>query len=239
VSTKRHFIEVSGIQVEVVRKAIKNLHLGVYPPAGRVRVAAPSRLDDAAVRLAVVSKLGWIRRQQIRFAQQPRQSRREMVSGESHYFQGRRYRLRVIEENAPPRVQPKGNATLELYVRQGTDRTQRELILSQWYRRGLKAVLPGLIAKWEPVIGVKVVEWGIKKMKTKWGTCNVRARRIWLNLELAKKPPQCLEYVLVHEMVHMLERYHNDRFKALMDRFMPAWRSIQEELKRTALGHEH
>lgn len=221
-----------------MRKAIKNLHLGVYPPAGRVRVAVPMRIDDEAVRLAVISKLGWIRRKQAHFIEQPRQSQREIVSGESHYFQGRRYRLRVIEESAPPRVALKGNTALELYVRPDTNTAKREAFLNEWYRRELKALLPNLITKWKPVIGVQVEDWAIKKMKTKWGTCNVTARRIWLNLELAKKPIQCLEYILVHEMVHLLERHHNDRFKELMDRFMPQWRLLREELNRAPLGHE-
>lgn len=237
-STDRHYIEVSGIRVEVVRKGIKNLHLGVYPPSGRVRVAAPTRVNDEAVRLAVISKLGWIRRQQARFAQQPRQSEREMVSGESHYFQGRRYRLRVVEEESAPRIKVNGSSTMELRVRPGTDGKKREQILNRWYRERLRAELPELIAKWEPVIGVKIAGWGIKKMKTKWGTCSIEARRIWLNLDLAKKPPQCLEYILVHEMVHLLERHHNDRFKELMDRFMPPWRTYREELNRAPLGHE-
>jgi len=238
VNTKRHIIEISGIQVEVVRKAIKNLHLGVYPPTGRVRVAVPMRVDDEAVRLAVISKLGWIRRKQARFAEQPRQSQREMVAGESHYFQGRRYRLRVIEENVPPRVTLKGNTTLELYVRPDTGAAKREAILNEWYRRELKALLPDIIVKWESMIGVQVAEWAIKKMKTKWGTCNVTARRVWVNLELAKKSPQCLEYILVHELVHLLERHHNDRFKEHMDRLMPQWRLLREELNRAPLGHE-
>lgn len=238
-NTKRHFIEVSGLRVEVVRKAIKNLHLGVYPPVGRVRVAAPLRVDDEAVRLAVISKLGWIRRQQARFLEQPRQSPRQMVTGESHYFQGRRYRLHVIEENAAPRVQLKGNAALELYVRPGTDAAKRQAILNEWYRRELKALVPDLIARWEPVIGVQVTEWGVKKMKTKWGTCNIIARRVWLNLDLAKHPFRCLEYILVHEMVHLLERYHNDRFRHLMDQFLPSWRPRHEELNQIPLAHEH
>ena len=237
-TTERHFIEVSGIQVEVVRKGIKNLHLGVYPPVGRVRVAVPTRIDDEAVRLAVVSKLGWIRRQQARFTEQERQSQREMVSGESHYFQGRRYRLRVIEENAAPRVRLNAPSSLELCVRPETDATKREAALNNWYRHELRALLPDLIAKWEPVVGVRVAEWGIKKMKTKWGSCNASAPRIWLNLELAKKPVHCLEYILVHEMMHLLERHHNERFKNLMDKFMPQWRLYRDELNHAPLAHE-
>lgn len=235
---EHNFIEISGIRVEVVRKAIKNLHLGVYPPAGRVRVAAPLRIDDEAVRLAVISKLGWIRRQQKAFAEQPRQSKRELVDGESHYFQGRRYRLRVFEEETLRGVRIKGRSALELYVKPGTDAAKREVILDEWYRSQLKDVIPDLIAKWEPVIGVQVEAWGVKKMKTKWGSCNIAARRVWLNLELAKKPPLCLEYILVHEMVHLLERHHNDRFKALMDRFLPQWRLYRDQLNQAPLAHE-
>jgi len=238
VTTERHQIEVRGIPVEVVRKDIKNLHLAVYPPTGRVRVAVPLRIDDGAVRLAVVSRLGWIRRQQERFGQQERQSQREMVSGESHYVQGRRYRLDVIEDNAPASVRLRNNRTLELRVRPGTDRRKREAVLHTWYRRRMREQIPDLIAQWEPVIGVDVADWGIKRMKTRWGTCNVDVRRVWLNLELAKKPSSCLEYILVHEMVHFLERHHNGRFQEYMDEFMPQWRLHRDELNGAPLAHE-
>ncbi len=236
-NTERHFIEVSGIRVEVVRKAIKNLHLGVYPPEGRVRVATPLRLDDEAVRLAVISKLGWIRRQQARFVAQRRLSPREMVSGESHWLWGNRYRLRVIEASGPFRVALDGNSWLNLYVRPGTSAARREKALEDWYRTELKSRIQGLVEKWEPVIGVRVSEWGVKKMKTRWGSCNAEARRIWLNLELVKKPPACLEYIVVHEMVHFLERHHNDRFRKLMDRFLPGWRIVRDELNQAPLAH--
>ena len=226
------------MQVEVVRKAIKNLHLGIYPPGGRVRVATPLRVNDEAVRLLIATKLGWIRRQQARFIDQPRQSQREMVTGESHYVLGRRYRLRVMEGHAPPGVTIQGNTALILRVRPGAPAERRAEVLNQWYRRQLKVIVPERIAQWQPVIGVQVADWGIKRMKTRWGTCNITARRIWLNLELAKKPPQCLEYILIHEMVHLLERYHNDRFRKLMDRFLPQWRMYREELNRASLAHE-
>ncbi|RMD66223.1 M48 family peptidase [Candidatus Parcubacteria bacterium] len=237
-STERYVLEIEGLRVEVRRKPIKNLHLSVYPPDGQVRVSAPEYLGDEAIRLAVIDKLGWIRRQQAKFQAQPRQSRREMVSGESHYFQGRRYLLEVIEADAPPVVQV-NHRKLVLRVRPGTDRDKREAILYRWYRRQLKAQIPPLIAKWEPVIGVQVAEWGVKRMKTRWGTCNIEARRIWLNLELVKKPPRCLEYVLVHEMVHLLERHHNERFRALMSRFLPQWRFYRDELNSEPLAHEN
>lgn len=237
-STRQSTIEVSGIQVEVTRKPIKNLHLSVHPPQGRVRVSAPQRMDAEAVRLAVVSRLAWIRRHQRTFADQPRQSQREMVSGESHYFMGRRYRLRVLDHGGPNRISRKGNSELILHTRPGTDRDKREQVLNDWYRRHMKSLVPDLVAKWQPVVGVRVADWGIKKMKTRWGSCNIEERRVWLNLELAKKPPHCLEYVLVHEMVHLLERHHNERFKTLMGRFMPQWRMYRDELNQAPLAHE-
>ena len=226
------------MSVEVVRKNIKNLHLAVYPPEGRVRVAAPLRLDDDAVRLAVVSRLGWIRRQQQQFSRQERQSQREMVSGESHYIQGRRYRLNVIEHNGPAAVSLPNNHRIDLRVRPETSREKREAVLYQWYRQHLRTLVPPLLTKWEPLVGVTVDAWGIKKMKTHWGTCNIEARRIWLNLELAKKPASCLEYILVHEMVHLLERQHNEQFKAWMDNLMPQWQLYRDELNRSPLAHE-
>ena len=230
-------MDVGGTPVEVVRKDIKNLHVGVYPPNGRVRVAAPLYLDDDAVRLAVITRLGWIRRQQAGFAQQDRQSQRELVSGESHYFEGRRYRLNVLECSGRPPVCLTNNTTLTLRVRPGSDRAVREAALYRWYRRQLRVRLPALLAKWEPRIGVRVGEVRIKKMKTCWGSCNQEAGRVWLNLELAKKQPSCLEYILVHEMVHLIERRHNDRFRDLMDRHMPQWRMHRDALNRAPLAH--
>ena len=237
-TTKRHYIEVSDIQVEVVRKAIKNLHLAVYPPEGRVRVAVPLHVTDENVRLAVISKLGWIKKQKTNFKDQPRQSRREMVSGESHYFMGRRYLLDVVQRHGRHDIAIENNTRMTLYVQPGTSERNKEKVLLEWYRRQLKTLIPDLIAKWEPVIGVQVSQWGIKKMKTRWGACNIAAKRIWLNLELAKKQPECLTYILVHEMVHLLERHHNDRFKTLMDRFMPQWRLYREALNQAPLAHE-
>jgi len=238
VTTKRHYIKVSDIKVEVVRKAIKNLHLAVYPPEGRVRVAVPLHVTDENVRLAVIAKLGWIKKQKTNFKDQPRQSRREMVSGESHYFMGRRYLLDVVQRHGRHDIAIENNTRMTLYVQPGTSERNKEKVLLEWYRRQLKTLIPDLIAKWEPVIGVQVNQWGIKKMKTRWGACNIAAKRVWLNLELAKKPPECLAYILVHEMVHFLERHHNDRFKTLMDRFMPQWRLYREALNRAPLAHE-
>ncbi len=224
--------------MEIVRKDIKNLHLGVYPPHGRVRVAAPLAVNDDAVRLAVIGKLGWIKRHRAKFAGQERQSLREYVTGESHYFQGRRYRLNVVYQAVPTRVNIRNRSTIDLFVPEGSDTARRERVMVEWYRRQLKEQIPPLLEKWEETIGIQAAAWGVKRMKTKWGACNTTARRIWLNLELAKKPVHCLEYIVVHELVHLMERPHSDRFMALMDRFMPQWRLYRDELNRAPLGHE-
>jgi len=238
VTTDRHEILIGDLAVEVVRKQIKHLHVGVYPPAGRVRVAAPLRLDDAAVRLAVTSRLGWIRRKQKGFARQDRQSQREMVTGESHYFQGRRYLLEVKRCDGRPGVRLVGPARMELCVASGADRDQRDAVLQRWYRRELRKLLPPMLAKWEARVGKPVAEVRIRRMKTRWGSCNADAGRIWLNLELIKKPVACLEYVLVHEMVHLHVRHHNERFLEWMDALMPTWRVHRDELNRAPLAHE-
>jgi predicted metal-dependent hydrolase len=233
-----HQIIVNDLVVEIVRKKIKNLHLSVYPPNGRVRVSAPLHVDDEAVRMAVISRLPWIKRQQAKFEGQERQSAREYVSGESHYFQGNRYLLNVIYQDAPPKVILHSNTHLKMVVRPGSDTDKRKRVLMSWYRQQLKQAIPPLLSKWEAIIGVKAAEWRIKQMKTRWGTCNIQQRRIWLNLELAKKSPRCLEYIIVHELVHLLERRHNANFIALMDQFMPQWRLLRDELNQAPLAHE-
>ncbi|WP_407356522.1 M48 family metallopeptidase [Methanolobus sp. WCC5] len=237
-SNTMHQINVNGLVVDVVRKNIKNLHLGVYPPEGRVRVAAPLRVNDEAVRLAIISKLSWIKRQQSKFQTQNRQSAREYVYRESHYYLGHRYLLNVVYHKGPGKVIIRNKSVIDLYVREDADEAQREKVLVEWYRRELKKQIPPLIQKWEQIIGVKVNSWGVKKMKTKWGSCTPEAGRIWLNLELIKKSSNCLEYILVHEMMHLLERKHNDHFKELMDFYMPHWRLYRDELNRMPLAHE-
>lgn len=237
-NTERQCIEIRGLEVEIVRKDIKNLHVGVYPPNGRVRVAAPTRLNNDAVRLAVISRLGWLRRQQAKFQQQERQSQREMVSGETHFVQGRRFRLDVIKKDEAAKVVPRTTRRLELFVHPGDGRECRERVLDRWYREYLREQIAELVSKWEPRIGVQVTEWGIRKMKTRWGTCNREARRICVNLELAKKSPACLEFIVVHEMVHLIERHHTDRFRELMDEALPPWRQYRELLNRAPLSHQ-
>ena len=229
-------LKLGNITVDVVQKNIKNIHLSVYPPAGRVRISAPTRMDLATIRVFVISKLSWIKKQQTRLRNQEREAQREFINRESHYFNGKRYLLKVTERDAAPKVVLKHSA-IELYVRPETDAVKRKSILDEWYRRKLKETVPSLIEKWKKKMNVQVKEFGIKKMKTKWGTCNRQAKRIWLNLELAKKPAECLEYIVVHEMVHLLERNHNDRFIALMTEFMPKWRFYKDELNRLPVSH--
>lgn len=231
-------IIVSGIEVSVVRKNIKNLHLAVYPPDGRVRVAVPTHVNDEHVRLAVISRLPWIHKQQLRYQAQPRQSERKMVTGESHYLFGKRYNLEVVERYGRHEVVIKNNSTLQLFVKPGTVREGKALALSEWYRAQLKARIPELLSKWLEKTGLAVAAWGVKKMRTKWGSCNTGNRRVWINLELAKKAPECLEYILVHELMHLHERRHNERFRALMDKHMPQWKTMRDLLKREPLGHE-
>ncbi len=236
-STASTRFAVRGIDVDVVYKDIKNLHIGVYPPMGRVRVAAPQQLDDDQVRLAVIQRLPWIKRQQDQLRAAQRQSVREMVSGESHYVWGVRRRLKVIERPGRPHVEIDGDRML-LYVPAGTSEERRRDLLDQWSRQQLRQAIPALIERWEPKLGVSVPWWGIRRMKTKWGSCNRETHRLWFNSELAKKHPECLEYVVVHEMVHYLERGHGQRFTQLLDSFLPNWRSRRDGLNAAPLSDE-
>jgi predicted metal-dependent hydrolase len=236
--TKSYTLVVSSLRVSVVRKPIKNLHLGVYPPDGRIRVAAPLAVSDSAVRVAVIARLPWIKRQQAAFEHQVRESAREMVSGESHYYRGRRYRLMVLESKGSPRVEIRGPKILALYVQPGWTAEDRARLLQRWYRERLRELLPPILEKWQAKLGIELRSWSIKRMKTKWGSCNSAARRIWVNLELVKKPPACLEYVVVHELVHLLARKHDERFLALMDRHLPSWRQYRAELNAAPLAKE-
>lgn len=238
-NTDESTIIVNELPVKVVRKKIKNLHLAVYPPDGRVRIAVPETVDDKAVQLAVLSKFGWIQRRIQAFADQPRQSARELITGESHYYLGRRYLLDVAYTEKRPFIEIRNKKTLALHIGEGTGLERREKLLVDWYRTEIKRLLPGIVKKWEIRSGLCVNSYGIKRMKTRWGSCNSLHKRIWLNLELIKKPVHCLEYVVVHEMVHFLERTHNDRFLFHMDRIMPQWRTFRDSLNRSPLAPEN
>lgn len=236
-STTNAYMTIRGIDIDVVFKDIKNLHIGVYPPLGRVRVAAPKKLDDENVRLAVIQRLPWIKRQREQMQTAERQSEREMITGESHYVWGVRNRLKVSERPGRAHLEIDGERLL-LYVPEGASTEKRRDLLEHWYREQLRAAIPRLIAKWEPVLEVSVPRWSIRRMKTKWGSCNRETGHIWFNVELAKKHPDCLEYIIVHEMAHHLERSHGERFTKLMDGFLLDWRSRRDMLNNSPLADE-
>jgi predicted metal-dependent hydrolase len=231
-------LELGGITLDVVRKDIKNVHLSVYPPTGRVRISAPLRMSLDTIRLFAISKLGWIKQQQKKLREQERESPREYLDRESHYVWGKRFLLKVVEEDVAPNVKMQHD-TMLLRVRPGADDEIREAVVASWYRQLLKSVLPPLIEVWEPRLSVTVNGFFVQQMKTKWGSCNPAARTIRLNTELAKKPKECFEYIVVHEMVHLLEPTHNSRYIAMMDQFIPKWRLYRDILNRLPVRHEN
>lgn len=224
-------INLGDIVVDVVLKDIKNVHLSVHPPMGRVRISAPKRMSIDTIRLFAISKLDWIKRQQTRLRGQERETPREYVEWESHYVWGERYLLTVSESDEPPSIEVKHGRML-LRVRPRSDEDKRKAIVEEWYRGQLKEAVSPLLARWQPLLGVRAERFFVRRMKTRWGSCNHKARTIRLNTELTKKPAECLEYIVVHELVHLLEPTHNARFVALMDRFMPTWQFHRQALNR-------
>lgn len=227
-------IKVRDIEVLVYKKNIKNLHLSVLPPNGKVRVSIPMGISNEVVRLFVIRKYQWIKKHREAFQNQERQTPREYVTGESHYFQGKRYILRV-ESAKRPKIAIKNKKYIYLYVPKDYTVKQREKYYETWLRRELRKELDILVPKWENIVGLKTNEVRIKKMKTKWGSCNPTAKRIWLNLELIKKPQKHLEYVILHELLHFIERKHNKRFKEMMTKCMPKWKTIRDQLNEFIL----
>ncbi|MEZ5328698.1 MAG: SprT family zinc-dependent metalloprotease [Verrucomicrobiales bacterium] len=230
-------LQLGEIEVDVLKKDIKNLHLSVHPPSGRVTISAPSRLSMDTIRVYAISKLDWIKKHQKQLREQDRETPRDFIDRESHYLWGKRYLLRVTEANQPPAISI-DHRKLFLQVRPGTDTKARAAIVDQWYREQIKNAAPPLIAKWEPVLGVKVENFFVRRMRTKWGSCTPSKRTIRLNTDLARKPPECLEYIIVHEMVHLLEPTHNARFIALMGEYMPQWKSHRDLLNSLPVRHE-
>lgn len=228
---------MGGMPIDLVRKSIKNLHLAVYPPDGRIRVAAPWHVSDEAIRLAVATRVAWINRQRRRFLAQARQSKRDYVSGETHYFLGRGYRLRLNCGGSGFRFAIKGNLIV-MTAPMSADREARERAMQRWYRRELRRRAEPQLAKWATRMEVDLPLLGIKRMRTKWGTCNPSGLRVWLNLELAKKPLRCIDYIIVHELAHLIERTHGERFVAILDRYLPHWSSIRDELNAAPLADE-
>jgi predicted metal-dependent hydrolase len=230
-------IKLGDLVVDVVLKDIKNVHLSVYPPDGAVRISAPKRMSLETIRLFAISRLTWIKEQQKTLRAQERETPRDYVERESHYIWGKRYLLEVREVDAAPSVEMR-HKRLVLRVRPGTPSTAREAILGEWYRHQLKAAVPPLLRRWEPLLRVRTQRFFVQHMKTKWGSCNHDTQTIRLNTELAKKPPECLEYLVVHELAHLIEPTHNARFVALMDRFMPRWKFYRETLNRLPVRRE-
>ena len=230
-------VNLGEIAVDVVFKDIKNIHLSVYPPDGKVRISAPLRMNIDTIRVFAITKLAWIKQQQKKLREQNRETPREYLNRESHYVWGKRYLLNVTEKDATPKIELSHNK-IHLQVRPATSQERKQAIIEEWYRETIKDVIQSLIIKWEPIIGVKVERFFVQRMKTKWGSCSPAPRSIRLNTDLAKKPPECLEYIVVHEMTHFLEPTHNNRFISLMDHFMPKWRFYKDELNKLPIRHE-
>jgi predicted metal-dependent hydrolase len=228
---------LGDLHVDVVRKDIKHVHLSVYPPDGRVRISAPRHMASDLIRVYAITRLDWIRRQQRKLLAQERETAREFLDRESHYVWGKRYLLRIVETDAAPTVNLK-HSTLELGVRPGSDVRRRHEVLESWYREQIRVAVPPLLERWERLLGVRARRILVQHMKTKWGSCNPVSGNIRLNTDLARKPSECLEYILVHELVHLIEPTHNARFQSLMDRFMPHWRHVRDEVNRLPVRHE-
>lgn len=230
-------IELGSLRAEVIRKDIKHVHLSVLPPEGRVRISAPLHMRLDTIRVFAISKLGWIRAQQRKLQAQPREPEREYLARESHYVWGQRYLLEIVEKDAAPAVELRHH-TLVLQLRPGADAARRQELLDAWYRAQLREKADALIACWEARLGVRLEKYFVQRMKTRWGSCNPAARTIRLNTELAKKPPECLEYIVVHELAHLLEPTHNARFAALLTQHLPKWPQLKAELNRLPVRHE-
>jgi predicted metal-dependent hydrolase len=237
-NTRRSLFKIGGVEVSVLHKDVKNLHLNVLPPVGKVRVSAPFGMNDDAIRTFLATRISWIKKKQANFKSQERQTQRRYVSGESHYFLGKRYRLKVVYVDEKPSVVIKSKKKIILNLKPRSNVLKRERVMQKWYRNELKKTLPPLIKKWQKKIGVQASFWGIRRMKTQWGTCDEKTKRLWFNLELVKKPESCIQYVVVHELVHLVERRHDEKFISLMDKYLPKWRSEKDDLNQLILSHE-
>ncbi|MDR0797496.1 MAG: M48 family metallopeptidase [Nitrososphaerota archaeon] len=228
--------KIYDLEVNTIKKDIKNIHLAVCPPDGQVRLAVPIKTTDEAIKLLIADKMPWIKKQQKKYSQQERQTKREYVSGESHYFLGNRYRLNVITSDTKPRIEVKKKNYIDMYITPQMSTEKRTRLMESFYRAELKRQIPALVNYWSKTTGLTVNEVKIKKMKTKWGTCNPEQKRIWLNLELAKTPTRCLEYVLIHELMHLKEKHHNEQFEQLIKTYLPQWEQCKQELNNNPLG---
>ncbi len=231
------YLKIREFEVLVLKKDIKNLHLNILPPEGIVRVSAPLKMEDETIKLFLITRLPWIRKNIKNFQNQARQTERRYISGETHYFKGCAYLLNVIKQDETKRIRVKvrNKKYIDLFVNPKSTIEEKERCFENLYRRELRKELPAYFAKWQEIIGVSPNEIKIKKMKTKWGVCNAKAKRIWLNLELIKKPFHSLEYIIVHELVHLLEEKHNDKFRNYMNEYLPKWELHKRELNEFIL----
>lgn len=229
-------LKIQDIDIEVVQKRIKNVNLSVSPPIGHVKVSAPLQMSLDAIKSYVISKLNWIRKQQYKFHSQKREAAIEYINNEHHYFNGKCYLLKVNELEACPKVQLT-HSQIILQVRPGSDIHKKAAVLDNWYRHQLKETILPMIRKWENKMGVSVSKLTIQKMKTKWGSCTPSLGSIRINLDLARRSTELLEYVVVHELSHLIEPSHNHRFVSLMDQFLPKWRLFRDELNRLPVSN--
>jgi len=226
---------ISGVTIDIYKKNIKNMHLYVKPPNGEVTVSAPLSMNDKAIERFVRTKIAWIKRQVSKFDTQPRQSEREHISGETLFVWGKQYYMQ-IEYGTRNSLLLSGNKAI-LTARKKSTSKQRENFIKEWYRKQLKGEIIRLLPKWEKITGLKCNSWQTKYMTTRWGTCNSKTKKIWLNLQLAKKTPECIEYIILHELIHLREKHHNERFVSFMDRYMPMWREVKVTLNGQILDY--
>jgi predicted metal-dependent hydrolase len=228
-------MNVGDLEIEIIKKDIKNIHLGVYPPIGRVRLSAPMDTDTEKIRMFIVSKIPWIRKNQRKFKNKERQSSREFIDRESHYFEGRRYLLKIVIDATKSNSVELNKTTIKMSINSNLDSVKRKDLIENWMRRKLRIRLEPVISKWIDILGVNLTEWKIKKMKTKWGSCNKEAKRVWFNLELAKVDDYCLDYIVLHELAHLKYRNHGKEFTSVLDTNMSDWAQRKSQLNDTIL----
>lgn len=226
------YLNIDGIVVEVERKRIKNIYLRVYPPDARVHISAPKGMPIDRVRLFAMDKKDWIQKRINIVLDRETKVFKEFTTGEIHYFRGKSYFLNLIYSNLKPRVEVSDDGFINLYVKENSTLKKRQDVMREFYRNELRELLPPVIEKWERILGVEISSFDIKQMKSIWGSCNIKTRKIMFNLELMKKSDDCIDYIVLHELSHLLERLHNSRFKSILDKHMPGWREIKDELNR-------
>jgi predicted metal-dependent hydrolase len=223
---KPYLLQLENIEIQITQKRIRNIHLKISPPNGAVTVSAPLSISQEKIKIFIISKLDWIKKVQLKIRSQKRAPEPKYISGEDHYFFDKKFSLEVLEQKGRARVMIDEDKII-LFIKKDFTLKEKKKLFEDFYRNNLKKIIPNYIKKWEEKMNLKVAEFGIKKMKTRWGTCNIKDRRIWINLELAKKPIACLEYIVVHEMVHLLEKNHTKKFFSYMDKFLPNWQNCK------------